>query len=466
MPDFTYEALANTGQRSQGMLTANSEREVQAMLDARGLFPLRIQASSGGAATQSGGKRIRGRHLATLFSQLADLLRSGVALLRSLETLQRQVSHPTLKEILRDIHAQVADGTSLADALAKHPRAFNELTVSMVRAGQEGGFLEDVLDRIAQFTENQEDLRAKVVGALAYPIFLAITGFIILNVLVLFFVPRFEPIFAKLAEKNELPMLTEVLINISKAFQRNVLAFLSAAAFIAILPFFSVRDFDELGFGPRIPGKKLSIFAAVRAVLVLLAGAMPIVLLLQEEYLSAFALAGLFIGLFQFKLWASSERGRYALDAFRLRIPAAGSIYLNLALARFTRILGTLLKSGIPILQGLRIAKDSTGNLVLTRAIDQAAENLTHGQKLADPLSASPHFPRDIVEMVAVGEESNQLEKILLDIANALEKRTARQLELFVRLLEPLMLLVMAAVTLVVVAALLLPVFKMSSVAQ
>jgi type II secretory pathway component PulF len=122
-------------------------------------------------------------------------------------------------------------------------------------------------------------------------------------------------------------------------------------------------------------------------------------------------------------------------------------------------------QQGIPILQGLRIAKDSTGNLVLTRAIDQAADNLTHGQKLAAPLSASPHFPRDIVEMIAVGEESNQLEKIL-DIALALEKRTARQLELFVRLLEPLMLLVMAVVTLVVVAALLLPIFKMSSVAS
>jgi general secretion pathway protein F len=465
MPDFTYEALATTGQRSQGTFTANTEREVQAMLDARGLFPLRIQAASGSVA-QAGGKRIRGRHLCTLFGQMADLLRAGVPLLRGLETLARQASNPALKEILREVHAQVAEGTSLADAMAKHPRAFNELTVSMVRAGQEGGFLEDVLDRIAQFTENQEDLRAKVVGALAYPIFLAITGFIILNILVLFFVPRFEPIFAKLAEKNELPMLTELLIGFSKAFQRNAVAFLSAAAFVAIVPFFSVRDFDELGFGQRSPGRKFSAFAALRAVLVLLAGAMPIVLVLQEEYMSAVMLAGLFIGLFQFKVWAASETGRYALDAFRLRVPAAGSIYLNLALARFTRILGTLLKSGIPILQGMRIAKDSTGNLVLTRAIDQAAENLTHGQKLADPLSASPHFPRDIVEMVAVGEESNQLEKILLDIANALEKRTSRQLELFVRLLEPLMLLVMAGVTLVVVAALLLPVFKMSSAVQ
>jgi general secretion pathway protein F/type IV pilus assembly protein PilC len=464
MPDFTYEALASSGQRSQGMLTANSEREVMTMLDARGLFPLRIQAAAG-TIQAGGGKRVRGRYIAMLFSQLADLLRAGVALLRALETLERQASNPTLQDILRDVRAQVADGTSLADALAKHPNAFNELTISMVRAGQEGGFLEDVLERIAQFTEHQEDLRAKVVGALAYPIFLAVTGFIILNVLVLFFVPRFEPIFAKLAEKGQLPWLTEVLIDISKAFHRNVISFSSAFAFVAIFPFFRIQDLEEIGILQRTPGKAFNPFAAIRALIVVLAGAMPALLLFQQEYGSALALAALFVGLFRFKIWAGSEAGRYALDAFRLRVPSAGTIYLNLALGRFTRILGTLLKSGIPILQGLRIAKDSTGNLVLTRAIDEAAENLTHGQKLADPLSHSKHFPKDIVEMVAVGEESNQLEKILLDIANALEKRTARQLELFVRLLEPLMLLVMAAATLVVVAALLLPVFKMSQVA-
>ncbi len=301
---------------------------------------------------------------------------------------------------------------------------------------------------------------------MAYPIFLAVVGFIILNVLVLFFVPRFEPIFAKLAEKGELPWLTEALIGFSKAFQRNLLAFGAGFGFVVILPFFSVKDFAELGLGSKDADQKFSVWGALRAGIVLLAGFMPAVLVFQEEYLSAFVLAGMFAGLFRFKFWAASEQGRYSLDGLRLRIPSAGTIYLNLALARFTRILGTLLKSGIPILQGLRIAKDSTGNLVLTRAVDQAAENLTHGAKLATPLGANPYFPRDIVEMVAVGEESNQLEKILLDIANTLEKRTSRQLELFVRLLEPVMLLVMAAVTLVVVAALLLPVFKMSSVVQ
>src|SRR5438309_1327337 len=203
MPDYAYEAMGATGDRTSGTLTANSERDVIAMLDARGLFPVKVHASAS-AATAHWGRKVRSKHLTTMYSQMADLLHSGVPLLRSLELMERQTSQPALKETLRDIRADVADGTSLADAMNKHPRAFNELTVSMIRAGQEGGFLEDVLKRIADFTENQEDLKSKVVGALAYPIFLAVVGAIVLIVLVVGFVPRFEPIFKGLEEKGKL----------------------------------------------------------------------------------------------------------------------------------------------------------------------------------------------------------------------------------------------------------------------
>jgi general secretion pathway protein F/type IV pilus assembly protein PilC len=399
MPDFNYEALAGTGQRSNGTLTANSERDAMAMLDARGLFPLRIELAKSAVNVRRGGRRVASRQMATFFSQLADLLRSGVPLLRSLEILERQSAAPALSEILRDVHDRVADGTSLADAMAHYPKAFNELSVSMVRAGQEGGFLEDVLERIAVFTEHQEDLKAKVIGAMAYPVFLAATGLIILNVLIIFFVPKFQPIFEKLEAKNELPALTQGLIAVSHTMQSH---------FIWV----------------------------ILVLLVLVVG---------------------------FRQWAISQSGRFIVDGWRLRLPVAGKIYLSLALSRFTRILGTLLHNGIPILQALRIAKDSTGNRVLTHAIELAAENVTAGNKLAEPLASCTYFPRDVVEMVSVGEESNQLEKVLINVAEALERRTARQLELFVRLLEPVMLLVMALIILLVVAGLLLPVFKMSS---
>jgi general secretion pathway protein F/type IV pilus assembly protein PilC len=400
VPEFSYEALGNGGQRNKGTLTANSEREVMAMLDARGLFPVTIAPlkSAAGHRWGGGGRKIRARYMSTFYSQLADLLRSGVPLLRSLDILERQHNQPALSEVIREVRAKVADGTSLAEAMAHHPRAFNELSVSMVRAGQEGGFLEDVLRRIADFTEHQEDLKAKVIGALAYPIFLAVVGMIVLVVLVVGFVPRFEPIFKKLEEKGDLPLITSALMGTSH---------------------FMIGNWWWV--------TALVVFACIA-----------------------------------YRRWARTENGRVRVDNLRLHIPAAGKIYLNFALSRFTRILGTLLHKGIPILQALRIAKDSTGNRVLTQAIEKSAENIRSGDPLAAPLAASKHFPRDVVEMISVGEESNNLEKVLVDISEALEKRTSRQLELFVRLLEPMMLLVMAAVTLVVVAGLLLPVFKMS----
>jgi general secretion pathway protein F len=402
MPDYSYEALAGTGQRTNGTLAANNEREVVSILDAKGLFPIRIEMSKQAVRVQRGGGRVSSRNMATFFSQLADLLRAGVPLLRSLEILERQDSQKALSEILREVHAKVADGTTLADALAQYPRAFNELAVSMVRAGQEGGFLEDVLDRIATFTEHQEDLKAKVIGAMAYPVFLAISAFVVLMVLVVFFVPMFKPIFRQLDAKGELPFLTVALIGVSE----SIIAYWWA---------------------------------------ILIAG------------------GGL---VFLFKYMTSSDAARLWLDGMRLRLPIIGKVYLNFALSRFTRILGTLLRNGIPILQSLKIAKDSTGNRVLSEAIADAAEHVTAGNKLADPLATCRYLPRDIVEMISVGEESNQLEKVLLDTANTLDKRTSRELDLMIRLLEPMMLLVMAVIILFVVLGLLLPVFKLSSIAK
>jgi general secretion pathway protein F len=399
MAEFSYVAMASTGQRNQGKLTANSEREVMAMLDARGLFPVSVHLIQDASTGHGWQKRIKPRAMAMFYTQLSDLLRSGVPLLRSMDILERQTSAPALGQVIREVKAKVSDGTTLADAMAAYPKAFSELAISMVRAGQEGGFLEDVLKRIADFTEQQEDLKGKVVGAMAYPIFLSVVGFIVLNVLIIVFVPKFEDIFKRLEEKGELPAITQILMATSHFMQR-------------------------------------------------------------QGWMAIVAVVGGFIA---FRRWAGTPSGRLRLDRIRLKIPLAGAIYLQLALSRFTRILGTLLHNGIPILQALRIAKDSTGNKVLSEAIEKSAENIKSGDKLATPLATSKFFPRDVVEMISVGEESNSLETVLVDISISLEKRTTRQLDLFVRLLEPLMLLVMAAVTLFVVAGLLLPVFKMSS---
>jgi general secretion pathway protein F/type IV pilus assembly protein PilC len=400
MPDFNYTALASSGSKSSGVITAGSEREAASMLDAKGLFPITIALASTSAGRFSLGGGVSGRTLATLYGQLADLLSAGVPLLRSLELLERSTTNKRLQSVIRDVRMNVAEGTGLAQAMAKHPRVFDDLVVSMVRAGQEGGFLEDVLSRTATFVEHQEELKSKVIGSLAYPVFLMGAGFSVLVVLIVFFVPKFEPVFAKLKEAGEMPTLTTMVLGLSH-------------------------------------------------------------ILVSYWWLIIIVVIG---AIFGFTFWSRSPRGRWILDGLKLRMPLFGGIYRSLALSRFCRILGTMLHNGIPILKALGIAKDSTGNKILTDAIEKSAENITAGQRLADPLRKNKNFPSDVVEMIAIAEESNTLEKVLVKVADSLERRTARNLDLLVKLLEPMMLLIMAVTVLLVVMGLLLPVFKMGSV--
>jgi general secretion pathway protein F len=401
MPDFTYEALARTGAKSTGTLTANSEREAAQILDGRGLFPLKIAMAKTQAANAGGffSPRVNGRTVATLYGQLADLLHSGVPLLRSLELLERQSTNRTLQSVLRDVRARVADGTGLAQAMAFHPKVFNELAVSMVRAGQEGGFLEDVLKRIAAFVEHQEDMKSKVVGSLAYPVFLALAGAAVVLVLMVFFVPKFETIFEKLKEQGDMPSITSALLFVSN-------------------------------------------------------------FIIDYWWLLLLGLVGAAVA---FKTWANTPSGRLTIDTLKIRLPLFGPVFMSLALSRFCRILGTMLHNGIPILKALNISKDSTGNRVLAAAIEKSAENVTAGAKLADPLRKSGYFPTDIVEIITIAEEANALEKVLIDVADSLDKRTARKLEMMVKLLEPMMLLVMAVVVGTIAVGLLMPIFKISS---
>jgi len=237
-----------------------------------------------------------------------------------------------------------------------------------------------------------------VIGALAYPVILFVLGTVVVNVLIIFFVPKFETLFQRLRDRGELPTVTEWLLSLSYLMQ-------TYGIFIV----------------------------------------------------AALALAGVYL----YKR-LQTEEGRVWLDTWRLRVPVVSSIYLSLAVSRFCRVLGTLLTGGVPIVRSLEISADSTGNRVLSTAVREAAENISAGESLATPLEASGKFPADVVEMIAVAEQSNNLETVLPHIADTLERDTWRRLDLFVRLLEPLMLLILAGVVLVVVIALLVPVLKMS----
>jgi general secretion pathway protein F/type IV pilus assembly protein PilC len=398
MPDFAYIARNELGQRVNGTISAVSQREAVSLLSGKALFPVRVEAQQPARQWRIG-RRVSGTQLATMYSQLAGLLKSGVPLLRAIDVLKRQSSNAVLVQVLDDVYHKVEDGSTLAEAMNGHKTTFGELAISMIRAGGEGGFLEDALNRIAMFTEQQDDFKSRTVGALAYPMFLAVVGFIVVFGLLVFFVPNFGQIFEQLREQGQLPMITEALMLLSETLQRWWIVGLLVGGVL---------------------------FALVRMQL-------------------------------------ATEAGRCFMDAVKLRVPLLGPILKSLAVARFCRVLGTLLHNGVPILKSLDISRDAAGNRTLSAAIQDASENISAGEKLASPLQACGHFPSTVVEMIAVAEESNSLDTVLVEIADGLERRTARRLELAIRLLEPVMILIMAVIVLVVVLALLLPIFKMTS---
>jgi general secretion pathway protein F/type IV pilus assembly protein PilC len=335
--------------------------------------------------------------MVNFFSSLASLLRGGVPMLRALKVVQEQTSNARLKTILVEIIDRVEDGESIGDAFARFPNVFNDITVNLARAGGEGGFLEDAFERVAQFIEHRADLKSRTVGALIYPLILASIGSLILVVLLVFFVPKFGEMFGELRERGKLPWATDMLLGLS-------------------------------GFAQQY-GIVVGLFLAI---------------------LSAFVWV-------QFR----TPKGRRSLDLLKLRLPVFGTIVRNLCVARFCRVLGTLLKNGVPILKSLDISREATGNRVLSEAIAEASQNVTSGEALATPLRASGHFPPTVTEMIAVAQESNTLDTVLVNLADGLEKQTMRRLDLLVRMLEPLMLVILAGVIMVIVVALLLPVLRM-----
>jgi len=400
MPEFAYTARSVSGENVAGTMAAGSKREAIAALAEQSLYALRVQCQAAPKLLWRPRKRIKARLLATNLSQLADLLQNGVPLLTALDLLAEQAVVPALAAVLTDVRAHVADGTALDEAFARHPRVFSDLTVSVVRAGSEGAFLEDALRRTADFLELQEDLKSRLVGALTYPAFLATVGVIVTTVLVVFFVPKFAVLFVRLEKQGHgLPAPTIALLWISHVLGRYGLLILAA-----------------LGG---------AVFAARRAL--------------------------------------DTPQGRRLIDRVKLRIPVGGKIYLGYAVSRFCRVLGTLLKNGVPLLRALDISSASAGNVVLAEAIRASAENVSSGNTLARPLAQCGLIPRPVMAMIRIAEESNNLDEVLVHIADVLDRQNGRQIDVMLRLVEPLMLLVMGGAIMFVIAAMLLPVFEMSA---
>jgi len=395
MPDFAYVARDLTGKSLAGTIAAANARDAATQLGAKSLFPISITVNKGSQV--KGTRRVAGAQMASLYTQLSSLLRSGVPMLRALTVLSTQSgSSRTLRNAVTEIKGKVEEGESLGEAMARYPRIFNDMAINMVRAGSEGGFLEDALERVGGFIEQQEEMKGKTVGALAYPVFVMTVGLVVVTVLLVAFVPQFEGIFEPMRKKGTLPQATELLLWMSAIVQRWWWAILGLVALAA------------LGL---------------------------------NQYLK-------------------TTEGKRNADLLKIKTPLIGSVFLNLAVSRFCRVLGTLLQNGVPLLRSLEISRLAAGNIILSESVLAASEEISAGERLAKQLEKSGHFPQTVVEMISVAEESNSLDKVLVTISDNLERTTFRRLETVVRLLEPVMLLVLAAMVMFVVMALMLPIIS------
>ncbi len=391
---FAYIARDPRGERVTGTLAGPTEQVVLAELAARELAPVRIAA----VRERIGWirpRRIGVRRLARMYRQLADLLRAGVPLLRALRLLGRGKTDLHLSKVMNEIADAVADGARLAVAMEARREVFPPVQIAMVRAGETGGFLEQVLARLGDFLEQQADLRSKVILNLTYPIILLTLSMLVVVGALIFFVPKFEPLFSRI----ELPWPTIVLLGASSAMT------------------------DHWGW-------------MLLGVVAIVAGGM----------------------------WLAKQSSvRRAAAEYELRAPLIGGFVRAMCVARFTRILGTRLHNGIPLLAAMKISKDAAGHVVLAEAIDKAAESVRAGESLAAPLGQSGLFGDDVVEMISVGEQSNNLPEVLNTIADTIEKRIDRMLAVLLRLMEPALLLILAGVVVFIFIALFLPMLKMST---
>ena len=405
MPQFAYKAKSADGNVVSGTLQAESERSALDSLGRMGVFPLEIasaqEAASRGSAGERAPRRVARRigsgELAVVTRQLADLLRAGVPLNRALRILSEQTSNLHLSNTLADVEKQISSGATLHEAMGKHPRVFPTLFVSMVRAGETGGFLEDCLLRLAIFIEKDQELKSRVTSALAYPVLLIVIGVAAIGFLMVFFIPRFSEIFKKMGDN--LPLPTQIVMAVSYFF--------------------------------------------------------------RDQWI--FVLLGVVAAALAWSRVAATLAGRRMIDRIRIRLPLLGDIVRKNAVSRFTRTLGTLLKSGVPILWALSISKEAMGNRVLQDDIDEASAGVKQGRSLAEILRNSRTFPRMVVDMIAVGEESGNLDEVLVNIAESFDIQVERAVRVFVALFEPALLLFMAALVGFIVISMLLPVFSLSS---
>ena len=426
MATFQYIAKDSTGAERRGTVEAGDRNSAIAAVRAQGLLPTALGEVKGGAsapaakkaakapaAKKKGGAlkkdikiniklpkflqgRIKTKVLTQFTRQLATLVNAGLPLMRGLEVLKRQMKDPQMSEALDGISENISAGGTFSESLTQYPKIFDNLYVNMVKAGEAGGVLEVVLGRLAEFAEKSEKIKNKVKGAMIYPIVVLVAAIGITAFLLVAVIPKFQQVFNDMLGGAALPSITEFVINASEFVQHN----------------------------------GLQIALVVVALIIIK------------------------------KIVARTEKGAYFFDALSLKMPVTGTLAQRSAVSKFTRTLGTLLSSGVPILQSLTITRDTTGNRVLTKAIQSVHDAVKEGESMTQPLSQCSVFPPMVVSMVEVGEETGALADMLTRIANTYDDEVDNAVAGMTAAIEPALIIVLAVVVGTIVIAMFLPMVK------
>jgi len=406
MPRFTFEAMDGQGKTVKDEVEAVTQEEAISRIRRLGYFPTSIREKADRGAARRAvapGKRkalafggVSGKQLTLFTRQLATLQDAGLPILRSVRVLQEQLKPGVLKNYLMDVADDIEAGSTFSEALARHPRAFDKLYVNMVRAGEAGGVLDQVLSRLADFREKAARLQRRVLGAMIYPICVLVFATLIVAFVMIYIIPQFKEIFDEF--EIDLPGITTGLIAVA--------TFVKTYWWLVFLV---------------IP---ISVFVAV-------------------------------------KLIGMTGPGRYAIDLAKLRIPLLGTIIRKASIGRFTRTLGTLLASGVPILEALNIVKEASGNVVIANAIGRIHDSIREGESMAEPLAQSKVCEAMVVNMVEVGEETGELDRMLVRVADSYDEDVDAAVNGMVSLMEPLLIVGVAVIGGTIVIALFMPLIQL-----
>jgi type IV pilus assembly protein PilC len=419
MPKYNFVALDIRGQESTGVIEATSSSEAAGQLRQSGYYPTSVTEKGKGPVPGSTRKvartapktpagtgiilfqkrTVKGKNLMTFTRQLATLIDAGLPLLRGLTVLAKQEKDVVLKNTITQLADAVQGGNTLSESLAQHPRIFNKLYINMVKAGELGGMLELVLIRLAEFQEKAQKIKNKVVSAMMYPVIVLCIAITIMGFLLVFIVPKFEQIFDEMLGGKPLPVLTRFVIATSNTVKQ---------AFW--------------------PPSNLLITVAILGMAIL-----------------------------GYVMISRSAWGSAMVDKFKLKVPLFGDLLLKSAISRFSRTLGTLVSSGVPILQALHITRETAGNEVVADAISKVHESVKEGDSIVQPLEASGVFPPMVISMIDVGEETGRLPEMLLKIAEVYDDEVDNAVAGLTALLEPIMIVLLAVVVGTIVIALFLP---------